>query len=62
MNGENEEIIDGICNYAEKHHIKSLLQEYLRRIILAKPADPVNFLIKSITENPHGVVEEEEEA
>jgi hypothetical protein len=52
MNIENEEIIDSICNYAEKYQIKALLQEYLRRLILAKPADPLNFLIKTILENP----------
>jgi hypothetical protein len=49
----NEEIINNICNYAEEHHIKELLGEYLKRIVLEKPKDPVKFLLKSIQENPY---------
>jgi hypothetical protein len=48
----NEEIINEICSYAEEHHIKELLGEYLKRIVLEKPQDPVKFLLKSIQENP----------
>jgi hypothetical protein len=52
MDNENDEIIEEICKYAEKYAIKDMLQEYLKRVILAKPADPVAFLIKTIEENP----------
>lgn len=53
MNSQNDEIIDGICDYAEKKQIKSLLQEYLKRVILEKPDQPVTWLMNSITENPY---------
>jgi hypothetical protein len=53
MNSQNDEIIDGICDYAEKKQIKSLLQEYLKRVILEKPDQPVTWLKNSITENPY---------
>lgn len=32
-----------------------MLQEYLKRLVLEKPEDPIQFLIKSITENPYAV-------
>ena len=53
MDNENQETIDQICNYAEQHRIKEILQEYLRRLVVEKPADPLNFLIKTVRENPH---------
>lgn len=49
----NQQIIDEICNYCEEHQIKELLGEYLRRVVINKPKDPVNFLIRSIQEQPH---------
>ena len=52
MDNDNQEIIDDICKYAEEYQIKAILQEYLKRVILAKPNDPVQFLIKTIEENP----------
>ena len=50
---EDEAIIDGICEYAEKNQIKALLQEYMKRIILEKPEDPLLFLQKTIKESPY---------
>lgn len=32
-----------------------MLQEYMKRLVLEQPADPINFLIKSISENPYNV-------
>ena len=32
-----------------------MLQEYMKRLILEQPADPVNFLIRSITANPYRI-------
>lgn len=52
MDNENQETIDQICNYAEQHKIKEILQEYLRRLVMDKPADPLEYLIKTIQENP----------
>ncbi len=59
--GENEQIIDEICNYAKEYQIKEMLQEYLKRIILAKPNDPVKFLIQTIQEKPYLLPEAPEE-
>ena len=39
---DDEVIINDICDYAKKHKVKELLQEYLRRIIVDQPEDPVN--------------------
>lgn len=36
--------------FADKTRIKSLLQEYMRRIVLHRPADPVSFLLSEISE------------
>jgi hypothetical protein len=49
---EEEGIIDQICDYAERKQIKALLQEYLKRIILEKPNDPISFLEKTIKNDP----------
>ena len=42
---DDEVIINDICDYAKKHKVKELLQEYLRRIIVDQPEDPVPFLL-----------------
>lgn len=60
MESKSEVIINDICNYCEDKHIKELLQEYMKRLILNKPQDPVNFLIKSINENPYHHPSEEQ--
>jgi hypothetical protein len=49
---EDEEIIQGICEYAKKTELKTLMQEYLKRVILNKPDDPVKFLLQTIRDNP----------
>lgn len=50
---DNDKIIDDICKYSEEAHIKEILHEYFRRLILAKPVDPVQYLISSIQDNPY---------
>lgn len=55
QNGDDVEIIDKICDYATEYQIKALLQEYLKRVVVDKPADPVAYLIQSIQENPASV-------
>lgn len=52
MGTEDEVIIDEICAYAEEKQIKEILQEYLKRIILEKPDNPLRFLINTIKKNP----------
>lgn len=50
--GDDEEIISSICTYSNEHEVKELMKEYLKRLILAKPDDPVAFLIESIENDP----------
>lgn len=52
QNGDDEEIIEKICDYAREYQVKELLQEYLKRVIVDKPDDPVAYLIQSIQDNP----------
>ena len=47
-----QEIIDNICKYAEEKQLKKVFHEYLKRLILEKPSDPIQFLIESIETNP----------
>jgi hypothetical protein len=61
INTENEEVINQICDYAETYQIKAMLQEYMKRMILAKPADPIAFLIKTILDDPFVLPETQEE-
>ncbi len=53
MDTENQQIIDSICGYAEQHKIKEILQEYMRRLVMDRPANPVEYLIKTTQENPY---------
>jgi hypothetical protein len=53
-------IIDNICDYCEQNRIKELLQEYMKRLVLEKPQDPIAFLIKTIDENPFEINPETE--
>ena len=48
MQNDDEEIINSICDYAQEKQVKELLQEYLKRIVLKKPSNPVEFLIDTI--------------
>ncbi len=51
-NKANQETIDRICEYSQRKQVREVLQEYLKRLVLEKPEDPVGFLIKTIQENP----------
>lgn len=54
MNKEADEaILNGIVAYADQKDVKGLLKEYMRRLIIDQPDDPIKFLISSITENPY---------
>ena len=50
---DDEAIIQGICDYSERLEIKQMLQEYMRRLIVEQPKEPLKFLVKEITENPY---------
>lgn len=52
-NPDEEAIIGEICDYAEKYEIKEMLQEYMRRLILEQPKEPLKFLVTEITERPY---------
>lgn len=52
-NGQNKKIIEEICTYSEKVDVKDMLHEYMKRVIVNTPEDPVQFLIDQITESPY---------
>ena len=52
-NPQHSMIVNDICSYVDEYDIKDLLKEYLKRVVLAKPKDPLRFLIDSIQENPY---------
>ncbi len=63
MAEQQNAIIDGICDYVERYEIKEMLKEYLKRVVLEKPADPLAFLIQTIKEKPYiAAIEQEAEA
>lgn len=53
VNKDEEVIADAICEYANKYEIKEMLQEYMKRLIVERPKEPIKYLIKSITESPY---------
>ena len=52
MDTKSQVIIDEICEYSEKYRVKEMLQEYMKRLVVEKPQDPIAFLIKTIKANP----------
>ena len=50
---ESAELMEHISIFCEQSKVKALLQEYMRRIILEQPEDPVSFLIDQIKDNPY---------
>jgi len=55
MINPEEEIISEICDYAAKMETRKMLEEYMRRLIVEQPKEPLKFLIKEISENPYPV-------
>ena len=45
-------LMEEMSLYAEQMQIKPLLQQYLQRLVLAKPLDPIAFLIDEINNEP----------
>ena len=56
---DDDVIIQEICDYSEKYEIKQMLQEYMRRLIVEQPKEPLKFLVKEITDNPYRRTDEE---
>lgn len=52
LESQEAQIIDEICDYAERHQVKEMLEEYMRRLILEQPKEPLKFLMQEITERP----------
>jgi hypothetical protein len=59
INADEEVIIGDICSYAEKYETRKMLEEYMRRLIVEQPKEPLKFLIKEITNNPYPIPEQE---
>lgn len=61
----HETIINEICEYVDRYEIKEMLKEYLKRVVLEKPNDPLQFLIETIRDKPYisaaEIAEREEE-
>lgn len=55
INPDEEVIIGDICDYAERKETRKMLEEYMRRLIVEQPKEPLKFLIKEITSNPYPV-------
>ena len=51
----DNEIINEICEYSEKYEIKQLLHAYLKRLIIEKPENPLEYLVNQIQENPYEI-------
>ena len=47
-------LMEEMSIFADQNQVKAILHEYLRRILLEKPADPISFLINEIKTNPYG--------
>lgn len=48
----NEVLMEDMAMYAERMDVNGMMQAYLRRVLLEKPADPIQFLIDEITARP----------
>ncbi|CAN0102172.1 unnamed protein product [Scytosiphon promiscuus] len=50
---DNVVLMEDMALYAEKIDLQGMMQEYLRRVLLSKPADPIAFLATQIKKNPY---------
>eukprot|EP00953_Heterococcus_sp_UTEX-ZZ885_P020740 11605-Heterococcus_DN1.PRE.2 len=48
----NTVLMEEMAMYAEKLDVDAMFQEYLKRVLLEKPQDPIAFLIAQIKQNP----------
>ena len=53
-------LMEEMSIYALKAGVKELLEEYLKRVLVEKPKDPLQYLIEEIKNNPFVVSPQEE--
>ena len=46
-------LMEHMSIFAEQRKVRDLLREYLRRVILERPVDPVSFLLEEIRDRPY---------
>mmetsp|Transcript_34925 Transcript_34925/g.46162 ORF Transcript_34925/g.46162 Transcript_34925/m.46162 type:complete len:172 (+) Transcript_34925:130-645(+) len=56
---KNEILMEEMALYAEKHDVQGMLKEYMGRLVLSKPSDPIAFLIKEIKKDPFSPPEQQ---
>ncbi|CAM9181286.1 unnamed protein product [Chrysoparadoxa australica] len=49
----NEVLMEDMALYAERVDLEGMMQEYLRRVLLDMPDDPIDFLIREINDKPY---------
>ena len=62
LDTQEDKIIEEICGYAEKYKIREMMQDYMKRLVLEQPKEPLKWLIKEITDKPYPTPKVEEEA
>ncbi|KAJ8610020.1 hypothetical protein CTAYLR_006649 [Chrysophaeum taylorii] len=50
---DSAELMEHMSIFADQHNVKTLLKEYMRRVVVERPQDPITFLITQIRSNPY---------
>jgi len=50
---EDEMIFEEVSDYYKEHHIREMFKDYLKKLMLHKPDDPIAFLMKQIKTEPY---------
>ncbi|CAN0085313.1 unnamed protein product [Ectocarpus sp. 4 AP-2014] len=50
---DNVVLMEDMALYAERIDLQGMMQEFLRRVLLSKPQDPIGFLITQMKKNPY---------
>eukprot|EP00903_Cladosiphon_okamuranus_P014812 g13718.t1 len=50
---DNVVLMEDMALYAERIDLQGMMQEYLRRVLLSKPKDPIAFLATQVKKNPY---------
>ena len=50
--GKSAVLSEEMSIFADQTHVKEMLHEYLRRVLLSKPDDPISFLMEEIKKDP----------
>mmetsp|Transcript_50124 Transcript_50124/g.73193 ORF Transcript_50124/g.73193 Transcript_50124/m.73193 type:complete len:172 (-) Transcript_50124:539-1054(-) len=54
----NDILMEEMALYAEKHDLQGMLKEYMKRLVLENPEDPLVFLREQIARNPYAAPEQ----